>query len=1178
MDQPSTLQDGLVVPVKLSALIVNEAVQTHWNFQRWQLNFHRLNLHLNPEPDPFGDLDLGMSSDVSRQGVYLQWEIPDALRRGTHDADKDTTSFPVVPNRWLIVRRCSDIKMWVVESDHLDRITGTSPFLYTDRDGVRRITCIGREVETTDQPWAEPDPPAEAWKPEPGTFLTAHGPGIPAFSQYQPYNENVFSFHDPLDDHRHTDEKFSYLVVGWYSAPGCDPLAAANSAEGLSRILTDFHWEQVRPGQGTAQRSYYAGMTCLVDWHPDKLPGSTSLETRVAVGNSSLDALVAMVESNSSPDSVLASSSALLEALQYGMLDKISQPDGMLDLEQQIQKQWFTHAPGGFLWQITDAAKAADSIPAVNEKQRTALAELNDAQAAYDTAVRELHDLRRQLYDAWWLHSLPVLPRDLDYGVFARKIDPKADGSLAQRVREEIERIGEPVSVNGQARSARADSLAFRVQERVERLIGLGLTLVTNDPPAPGGLLLRRAPAAPFHTPQDPVVLICGAGMHEPMDTATTVPCRPVEAIAPPRPGDEHKATIDGLLANVPAPVRALAHESAWYTTGNTDKAELPDGAIPPPAFVLCPWTQPWQPLYLEWQVRYYPIPHTASNGKPNWAFNGKRYEWKSQEGDEKPQIHITLNGRSMLSAHTAFNMAARIRQHAKHHPDSNVRDRLEKFADSTREWDLLAQSLGGFTAQLACHDQSRNVQPDGELRDLVGPGWRSAPDPGPLPQPFKNYPSSPFQQIRAGQFEFTELKIVDRFGRAHVIIEQNQEKQWAPERTSDTTPSKDEVTGLDKRGVHLRPRLVQGARLCFDLVDTTNDGIRVDHDPRANPVCGWLQPNHIDQALACYTPDGRALGELRPVTNTAGTTDVTWYPLPGSPAGTFESLSEQMPHLHRFLNPIRTGGTAALAAVLRSIDNTLNSIHPGTAHADTTPAVLAGRPLALVRSRLSLELDSRPITDPTWQHVLDRPAPEFPNYEWPVQLGEYDRLGDGLLAYQHDTHGPIFTVHPTEDDSAFLKAITPSNYPRLKAHHHPHTRNLADPEALYLTLLLDPSAQAHATTGIVPTASLSLPARFTQHPLNTLEVFFRAGPLLTVTRTTDNGHGQAPDTVLAAPRPSLRVGTWNWTEHSPDGTAVTLPLVPADTQPRASDTPPAVRNGLLKLTPASPGEPGNTP
>ena len=54
-----------------------------------------------------------------KAGVHLHWALPDALTDGDHDVNG--TTFPQVPNPWLIKRRGGDQgeKTWIVESDYL---------------------------------------------------------------------------------------------------------------------------------------------------------------------------------------------------------------------------------------------------------------------------------------------------------------------------------------------------------------------------------------------------------------------------------------------------------------------------------------------------------------------------------------------------------------------------------------------------------------------------------------------------------------------------------------------------------------------------------------------------------------------------------------------------------------------------------------------------------------------------------------------------------------------------------------------------------------------------------------------------------------------------------------------------------------------------------------------------
>ncbi len=54
-----------------------------------------------------------------KAGIHLHWSLPDALTNGQHD--ENGTTFPLVPNRWLILRQGGNQgeKQWIIESDYL---------------------------------------------------------------------------------------------------------------------------------------------------------------------------------------------------------------------------------------------------------------------------------------------------------------------------------------------------------------------------------------------------------------------------------------------------------------------------------------------------------------------------------------------------------------------------------------------------------------------------------------------------------------------------------------------------------------------------------------------------------------------------------------------------------------------------------------------------------------------------------------------------------------------------------------------------------------------------------------------------------------------------------------------------------------------------------------------------
>ena len=106
----------IVVPMELQAMVVNGRPR---NFQRWQMNYKALKIFNSPEPKPFKNDSDDFSIKEENQGVYLMWTLPKALRHGYQRTVGEDTKFPLVPNRWLVVRFSGQsdkraAKAWVV--------------------------------------------------------------------------------------------------------------------------------------------------------------------------------------------------------------------------------------------------------------------------------------------------------------------------------------------------------------------------------------------------------------------------------------------------------------------------------------------------------------------------------------------------------------------------------------------------------------------------------------------------------------------------------------------------------------------------------------------------------------------------------------------------------------------------------------------------------------------------------------------------------------------------------------------------------------------------------------------------------------------------------------------------------------------------------------------------------
>jgi hypothetical protein len=318
------------------------------------------------------------------------------------------------------------------------------------------------------------------------------------------------------------------------------------------------------------------------------------------------------------------------------------------------------------------------------------------------------------------------------------------------------------------------------------------------------------------------------------------------------------------------------------------------------------------------------------------------------------------------------------------------------------QEWDILSQSLSGFTEQLRMLDLEPNQIPSGTVgsgpaggqnwSDLVGKQNHTLPmlSLGDASQPAQGKPSPCYFPIRGGYFALGNLALVDRFGQKIDLLWANGNQQAAnpqdawltfgPIRSRWVTPEANTKVSNPTRLIKLPPRATLASRLDFRFVsapDNNSDTIPPDADidlvAGANPVAGWILPNHLDNGLLIYDADGNSLGEL--ILSQTGSTPssaVRWFPVPmadtpiTNPLDPASGIPNQ--YLRGFvagilnLDPSKQGD--AFANFLQTVDETLWAIDPLGGRSDQNLSVLVGRPLALVRSRLKLITDGAPAND----------------------------------------------------------------------------------------------------------------------------------------------------------------------------------------------------------------------
>lgn len=1209
----------LLVPVEVQAMVLNN---TSVNFIRAQMNYRNLANCQSPSPAPFQEDEGNFASNLDNHGVYLRWTLPQALRHAEQQPG-GTLSFPFVPNRWLVVRvyrpaatpNSPQVTAWVVQSDFLHSTDGavfvkppqSANLVKPTRAANLTQIQIGQMVPVTaSAPWQEPTS-----SPPPPYFLRAVAESNPAFATYQPFNQNVFSIHDALQTNGVGEGTLSYFVCGWYSDPTADILAGwqpGASGTGFTDWLTQLDWT-ASTAESSTTTSLYHGAAFAVNWVPQCTPPPSPKDNahpQIAVGNTSVDAVVAFAKAafsapGANPRANLTAQQAadLLEAFQYNLIPLLSQPGGEEQLEQKIRSQWFGSAAAGTQWTIVDAPVPPGSSPsaplAAGElaKEAAWLAALNTAQRQFDQTMRTLMGVQRQLFELWWKYQAGP-------EIYLQAGDYPWDTA---RQFQEASNFAE-FDVNGlvgQARTLLTQLAAFAAQiPRATATVTLAeaIAAFATAQDLPAARVLKAVAQPRFWTAADPVTVLSGTAHLLKIDPDATLACRwPSELVTSLNvttgaDGPAFSVTTAALAAslpavnftNVPAPAAALYAEFFLLDPANAPLAAAVAGqtaltsaqcdalaesiAAPAPAagtvpaiLAAFPWVQPWQPLYLDWEINWYPVPFQTA-GVANWTFNGTDYDLISGYTLPANFSLVQLTGRCVLTPKPSFELKARIDQFITDNPGSAAAAALQGIEDLVGQidaWDFLSQTLSGFGTQLASWSPVPTLLPPHKMADLFGAQAQCPPNPQ-LATPGRVKPTSTFEAMRGGQFCFNRLTIVDVFGQTLEIVTAQNYTQTSI-LPSDGLQVTHSLGTMNAAGyAQLPPRLLQPARLNFQF------------EPAAagtNPILGWILPNHIDGGLAVYGVDGAFYGELSPGSNAAGQSAVFWWAAPGTPYATLAALLAAQPQFGGFLSALQSAGATALGDFLHSIDETLWTVDPLGDRSGAFLSVLLGRPLAVVNASISLELQSAAWTDPAWPFtfVNPQPTPLFLNYQFPVQLGNLASRADGLLGYFLDGNYTSFNaVHvvppgPDEPPSDYLSQIGAGNWINLGfAASGPGPAHA-------LTLVMDPNAAVHAQCGILPAKDVTLVREWVDSALAAMNATFRTGPLLAQMQQLIPSGQTEPVASLLTPTPAERHGTWQWRQLQTDGSWPATPIAPVDGAAVFPDAPPILRDGVLQLS-----------
>ena len=781
---------ALIVPMNVCALVIGgDGGPDPTGFARIGYDFDQLAsqpyIGESVGPAPF---ETASGDHVLPPGVHLHWALPAALARGTTDAASDALAFQTPPNRWLVARlgpAGAAAQAWVVESDRLgtdrDDHNARSRPVPLDTSASQVVALLGRATPLSE--WAE-DTSA--------TFIdnhTAVGFGVAGFAGAYPHAPNVFGMRDPLND-RGAAESVTYLVAGWHSDENQDPLPKLSATTGLkpaAALAAATGWTVT--GDDVPARMICAGAVTGVPADPSAPRAArTPAAVEVAVGHTGIEALSALLAARDggadAPQLELA-----LNLLQEGLLARLGKPDGLAACDDRLHTQRFAAIPGGTQWTLerttpaTDGTKgpvtvgtadltaaAAGTGAPVPQDLADSLDALNAAQREADAEQRAADAARSQLFADWCkymeiAHGTP--PSDAPTADDARHFvgaAAQAVGDLAETAKKKATAVDDQAK-GLQTTAGAAWRLVAGAAQRFWQPAEPVVVLSGDDVVRPDRYGRGTQTKLPFTLPvrtsaqsigeleiADPAVTV-GAADLQSLDLGATPLATELGALV------AETALLDpGSLAALEGIAAAKSGGAAGGDLAKAVAAAQADArAVGPPALALEPWSQPWIPLLLDWQVEFTPDPGADTRAGPYGTklLTDLELDPATRElvapaaGAGRPEVFV---GTAHLASSATLPLAKLIDDHLDVASDDPAADELRAVRADLGSG-ILAQSLSGLgaaflmrrqTLQLPVRDPlargllatftSRQVAPAvGGATDLAGLRCRSSPRCAPV-------------------------------------------------------------------------------------------------------------------------------------------------------------------------------------------------------------------------------------------------------------------------------------------------------------------------------------------------------------------------------------------------------------------------------------------------------------
>ncbi len=1148
----------LLVPIRVKALLLSEDIMATeamadftklpWTDGTEDYNPDTANISENILSPAFGSRNLQLKA-----GIHLHWSLPTALRKQL------SSSSPLVntaagngcikaPNRWLVTRinKKGAVELQVVvESDYLHPETNDPNLSFVNipssaldsgqRKSAVPFRYLGRSLELSN--WLSQDNEGNSY----WNHLTTLGYGEPAFASFYPNCHSVFGFYDDIDATAESDVK--YEVIGWYSEINNDPLAALLNADktltgqGLKEaILENFNWaceaQNGTPGQilcyGTVTPSYQ-----------DSETGQTNSITGALADNpsSALASLLGkeLLSESDSPEKFEEQMEAILLSHKLNS----QSPDFGPKLKEARHEKGFAVLEGGTRWRLkfkaasqsannsgeTNTTNNQNTLPKkLPENIGNLLNKLNQNQKVFDKQSAVLISRKHQLFSDWYKYMISVYPPygeedsypDPDEVKFfiQQEIHNQVGALQSQLGKLSISKDDESGVVTGATCQAQ-NTLAAAVAYAVDNLLNALSAWAENNQGQPD-LLLIQEPAERFYQPADPVLMLSGDGL-TPTEATGALEC--------------YVLTLSGS---------DISEQFASFNQA-VQKLDMSQ-----------PLQNKFNPIFFEWDVQFFPVKDGNNRSTPSKSYSkeylNQNYSLANNTVELSPRSQVSFmpganmyQGRSYISAKAGVNSlkskleeyllnwvvpvyisdlskneggessSASVSQQVSSESTDPTSEYLTEHLSEIISWakkqyirafDQLpysalmaynklqsmkpvSQMLGGFhdallmhklTLQLAINDPigfEDGVSFTSRVASAVGDYVKSAP-----------LPELDFNPIRAGNLMVNDLKVVGTFG-----LTQDVEVNWVG---NETMPFN------EGNGFLLPPRFCQPCQVDGHWISAADDEIELNDHPATTPICGWLLPNNLDNSLVVYDNQGNSLGSI--------TTDAAqpWHSSPGDPSPISVSQISNY-HLQSVVQFIINQGAEYLDNFISALDSGLQNIQPEKSAQNIGLSILMGRPIAVTRISVAVNAEGELATDQSWDSFLytlqhgERSTDQFQEIDIPIRIGEFSQLNDGVLGYWKEPYS-----NEGEDTFYAVQSMVKARAENSAAPIISHTQNPVNlsqslnSDPVTLTVLFDPRAKLHITTGVLPTKVLEIPPSHYSEALQKIQISFLTAPVLT--------------------------------------------------------------------------------